>query len=118
MTAHVQSQLAHINIFTPKAGMMEQFIAAQLEGVPALGEIPGARGSWLYRANDDGHAILIALFESEAAHRRFMETPAFQQHRDRLRPLLDGTAPGFYTLVYTRDGAPATEAVASAAASA
>jgi quinol monooxygenase YgiN len=118
MIAQVQSRLAHINIFTPKPGTMEQFIASQIQGLPAFGEIPGSLGSWLYRANNDQHAILIALFESEAAHRRFMETPAFQQHRERLRPLLDGTAPGYYTLVYSRDSAPANEGSASAAASA
>jgi quinol monooxygenase YgiN len=116
MTTQAQPRLAHINIFTPKPGMMEQFIVAQLEGIPALGEIPGSLGSWFYRANDDQHAILIGIFESEASHRRFMETPAFQQHRERLRPLLDGAAPGYYTLVYSRDGASATEGLASAAA--
>ena len=96
--------LAHINIFTPKPGLMEEFIALQLKGLPAL-SVPGSRGSRLYRAKDDRQAILIAYFENEAAHRRFMETPAFHQHRERLLPLLENTTPGYFTLAYSRDSA-------------
>jgi heme-degrading monooxygenase HmoA len=106
MPTQKPGQLAHINIFTPKPGRMDDFINAQLQGLPTLGDIPGSQGSLFYRANDDSHAILIALFEDEASHRRFMETPAFHRHRERLMPLLEGTRPGFYTLTYSREDAP------------
>ncbi|HET7086053.1 MAG TPA: antibiotic biosynthesis monooxygenase family protein [Rhizomicrobium sp.] len=97
--------LAHINIFTPKPGLMEEFIAVQLKGLPAL-TVPGSQGSRLYRAKDDKRAILIAFFEDEAAHRKFLETPAFQRHRERLLPLLENATPGYFTLAYSRDSAP------------
>jgi len=109
-------QLAHINIFTPKPGMMDDFINAQLQGLPTFGEIPGSRGSLFYRAKDDSHVILISLFEDEAAHRRFMDTPAFHHHRQRLMPLLEGTKPGYYTLTYSRDGAPEEDSLTIAGA--
>jgi heme-degrading monooxygenase HmoA len=103
MTTTTQGQLAHINIFTPRPGMIDEFVATQLKGLPALGDIPGLLGSRLYRATDDRNLIAVALFESEEAHRRFMETPAFKQHRQHLLPLLEGTSPGYYTLIYARD---------------
>ena len=117
MTTSIQ-QFAHINIFAPKPGMLEQFITTWLQGVSSLGDIPGSRGSRLYRANDDRNAILISFFDSEAAHRRFRETPAFHQLRQRLLPLLEGTAPGYYSLIHSQDrafeqGQPAANSAAS-----
>src|SRR5260370_16749026 len=91
-------QLAHINIFTPKPGMMDDFINAQLQGLPTFGEIPGSRGSLFYRAKDDSHVILISLFEDEAAHRRFMDTPAFLHPPHRLMQLLPRTNPRLFPL--------------------
>jgi quinol monooxygenase YgiN len=113
MTTPQKPQLVHINIFTPKPGMMDEFIAAQLEGLPALGDTSGSFGSRLYRAGDDSNAILVALFEDEEAHRRFMETEAFHRHRDRLRPLLESTTPAYYTLVYVRDSVTPDKALPS-----
>lgn len=98
-----QHPFAHINVFTPKPGMMETFIQTQLAGLPSLGDIPGSKGSRLYRAQDDKAAILIAFFESKEAHARFSESPAFLQHRQNLLPLLEGTSPGYYTLVRAED---------------
>ena len=106
------SLLAHINIFTPKPGLMDEFIAIQLQGLPALA-VPGSRGSRLYRAKDDGRAILIAYFEDEAAHRHFMESAAFRRHRERLLPLLENTTPGYFTLVYSREGTSEEELAAA-----
>ena len=100
MTRLKPSQLAHINVFTPKPGLMDEFMALQLRGLPALADVAGSRGSWLFRACDDQDAVLIALFDDEASHRRFMQTPAFQQHRERLLPLLKSTGPAYYTLAY------------------
>ena len=98
-----RQQFAHINVFTPRPGLMEDFVIAHLEGLPGFGDVPGSRGSRLYRANDDRNLILISFFENEAAHTRFTETPAFQQHRTRLRPFLEGTAPNYYTLIHSED---------------
>src|SRR5258708_12616027 len=90
-------QLAHINIFTPKPGMMDDFINAQLQGLPTFGEIPGSRGSLFYRAKDDSHVILISLFEDEAAHRRFMDTPALHHHPHPLLQPLETPQPVYST---------------------
>ena len=111
-----KGQLAHINVFTPKPGMLDEFIATQLDGASTLGEIPGFRGSRLYRATDGSHAIQIAYFDDEGAHRRFMQTPEFQRQRQKLLPLLEGANPGFYTLVSVRDEGPNAESLAIAGA--
>jgi quinol monooxygenase YgiN len=106
MTTQTRGPVALINVFTPKPGMMDAFIAAQLDGLPALGQIAGSLSSRLYRAADDRNAILIGFFEDEDAQRRFAESAAFQAHRQRLLPLLEGASPGFYTLVYARGANP------------
>lgn len=105
MTKLKPSQLAHINVFTPKPGLMDEFMAVQLRGLPGLADVAGSRGSWLFRACDDRDAVLVALFDDEAAHRRFMQTPQFQQHRERLLPLLQSTGPAYYTLAYVAGAA-------------
>jgi quinol monooxygenase YgiN len=107
MTKLKPSQLAHINVFTPKPGLMDEFMAVQLRGLPGLADVAGSRGSWLFRACDDGDVILVALFDDEASHKRFMQTPAFQEHRERLLPLLQRTGPAYYTLAYVGRGADA-----------
>lgn len=117
MTKLKPSQLAHINVFTPKPGLMDEFMAVQLRGLPALGEVAGSRGSWLFRACDDRDAVLVALFDEEASHQRFMQTPAFKEHRERLLPLLKSTGPAYYTLAYVGRGAEAPAAPAEAEAS-
>ncbi len=104
MTTSQKRPLIQINIFTPKPGMMDAFVAAQLQGLPSLGNAPGARGSQWYRANDDRNVVAVAYFDDEDALRRFTETAAFAKHRQRLLPLIEGTAPAFYTLIYTGAG--------------
>jgi heme-degrading monooxygenase HmoA len=98
-----RNEFAQINVFTPKPGMMETFMQTQLDGLSGLGDIPGSRGSRLYRARDDRSAVMIAFWEDEAAQKRFTESAAFQQHRQALLPLIEGTAPGFFDLVYAVD---------------
>jgi quinol monooxygenase YgiN len=105
MTKLTPSRLAHINVFTPKPGLMDEFMAVQLRGLPTLADLAGSRGSWLFRACDDRDAVLVALFDNEASHRRFMRTPEFQQHRERLLPLLQSTGPAYYTLAYVAGAA-------------
>jgi quinol monooxygenase YgiN len=95
--------LFHLNIFTPHDGQMEAFMATQLDGLPRIGNIPGWTGSRLLRAEDDRNAVLIAGFESAAAHQAFMASEAFTAHRDRLKPLIAATAPAYYRLAYGRD---------------
>jgi len=91
-------QFAHINIFTLKPGKRDEFIALQRNALPTLGEIPGFRGSQLYAARDADRAIQIAFFDDAEAHQHFQASDAFQQHRQRVLPLIEAADPGFFTL--------------------
>ena len=95
--------LFNINVFTPKPGRLDDFIAAQLAGVPRLGEIRGLRESRLYRAEDGSRAILMAGFDSAEAFRTFQGSAAVQAQRAELLPLIESTAPGLYRLIHDRD---------------
>ncbi|HZP93852.1 MAG TPA: antibiotic biosynthesis monooxygenase family protein [Burkholderiales bacterium] len=90
-----------VNTFTPKPGALEEFIALQTAALPGLSaDLPGFRGSRLYRADDGGKAVLVSVFETAEDFRRFMESDAFRAHRERILPLLDRADPGRYETVY------------------
>lgn len=103
MSGFSSKPLFNINIFTPKPGRLDDFIRAQLDGVPRLGEIPGLTESRVFRAEDASRAIIMAGFASVDAHREFQNGAAFQEERARLRPLIEATQAGFYRLVHERD---------------
>jgi heme-degrading monooxygenase HmoA len=103
MSGFSSKPLFNINIFTPKPGRLDDFIGAQLDAVPRLGDISGLSESRLFRAEDGSRAILMACFASVEAHREFQNGAAFQEERAKLRPLLEATQAGFYRLVHERD---------------
>ena len=94
--------LFNINIFTPKPGRLDDFIRAQLDGVPRLGEVRGLTESRFYRAEDGSNAVLISGFESIEAFRDFQQSAAFQEVRANLLPLIERAQPGFYRLIHER----------------
>ncbi|HEY4146640.1 antibiotic biosynthesis monooxygenase family protein [Pinirhizobacter sp.] len=99
MSTFDSKPLFSINVFTPKPGRLDDFIAAQLDAVPRFGGVDGLSESRLYRAEDGSRAILVARFESIDAFHKLQNRPAFQAERARLLPLLEGTQPGFYRLI-------------------
>jgi heme-degrading monooxygenase HmoA len=103
MSGFSSKPLFNINIFTPQPGRLDDFIRAQLDAVPRLGDINGLTESRLFRAEDGSHAIIMAGFESVEAHREFQNSAAFQEERAKLRPLLEATQAGFFRLVHERD---------------
>lgn len=94
--------LFNINILTPKPGLLDDFIRAQMDGVPRLGEVRGLTESRFYRAEDGTNAVLISGFESVEAFRDFQQSAAFQEERARLAPLIDSVRPSFYRLIHER----------------
>jgi heme-degrading monooxygenase HmoA len=103
MSSFDSKPLFHINIFTPKAGRLDDFIAVQMDGVGRLGGIRGLNTSRLFRAEDGSRAILVSGFDSVEAQREFQASAAFQAERDKLLPLLEGTQPAFFRLIHERD---------------
>jgi hypothetical protein len=96
-----RKKLVLVNIFTPKPGKLEEFLALQTAGLPVLREgVPRARGTRLYRAEDGSKAMLLSVFDTADDYRRITESAAFLTHRQQLIGLLAGSEPTRYELIY------------------
>jgi heme-degrading monooxygenase HmoA len=92
-----------MNVFTPKAGKLDEFLALQTAALPTLTAAPrGARGGRLYRAEDGSKAVLLSVFDSAEDFQRFTSTEAFAAHRRKLFDLLERSEPTRYELVYEK----------------
>lgn len=90
-----------INQFTIRPGQLPEFLRVQREGLEAMrGQVPGLLGGRLYGNAERGSALMVSVFESEAAFQRFLASPIFTTHRSRLAPLLEKTDPSAYQLAY------------------
>ena len=103
MSSPTSKLLFHVNILTPLPGRLDDFLAAQLDSVPRLGEVRGLRESRLLGAEDGSHAIIMSGFESAEAHAEFQNSATFQAERARLRPLIQAVEPRFYRLIHERE---------------
>ncbi len=92
-----------MNVFTPKPGKLDEFIALQTAALPNLNaDGAGARGGRLYKAEDGSRAVLLSTFGSAEEFQRFISSDAFAAHRAKLSPLLDRSEPTRYELVYEK----------------
>lgn len=110
MSLRLEAPVTHINVFTPNPGMMDAFVAAQLEGLPKFGTIPGSRGAFFYCADDRSCAVLVTHWDDEAAHRRFGETEGFLRHREKLLPFIARSEGRYHRLLFTRAAAEVLDA--------
>lgn len=90
-----------INTFTLKPGKMDEFLALQTAALQRFrGRIPGWRGGRLHRAVDGNTAVMMSVFDSADAHRRFLETTGFDEHRQQVLPLVENVQPAYYEIVH------------------
>jgi len=107
MQAADDTTLISITIFTAKAEYFDAFLETQLENLPSLGALSGSLAAQFYIARDERRAILVSQFRDQEHLGGFQQTEAFLAHRERLRPMLDGTQSSLYTLAYAREPQPA-----------
>jgi hypothetical protein len=50
-----------INVFTPKPNALDDFLALQIEALPAIRAAAGARGTRLLRAEDGSNAVMVSV---------------------------------------------------------
>lgn len=100
---HVAGQVLLVNLFTPKPGMVDAFIAAQTgEYVRLKGQVKGWIGNRLGRAVDgSGQLVNVALFDSMENYNAWRESKLFADHLDIIRPFVEESAPGMYELLYS-----------------
>jgi heme-degrading monooxygenase HmoA len=100
-TIAANAPLVVVNVFTPKPGKLEDFIAAQAAGLTRLrGRIPGLRGGRLYRAEDGSRALLVSAFDSQAKLDEWLASAAFAEHRANLTPFVERSEAMRYRMVY------------------
>lgn len=99
----VAGRVLLVNLFTPKAGMTDHFIAAQTgEYVRLKGQVSGWVGNRLGRAVDgSGQLVNVALFDSMESYNVWRESKLFADHLDIIRPFVEKSAPGMYELLYS-----------------
>lgn len=92
-----------INTFHVRPGRLDEFIEVQILEVHRLGmraSAAGWMGSRLHRSHDGRTAVMMTLFESVAAHRRWLSAYDFSDHLARAEPLLDAADPRYYSLAF------------------
>jgi heme-degrading monooxygenase HmoA len=91
-----------VNLFTPKPGMEQAFIDAQMgEYVRLLGKVEGWIGNRLGRAVDgNGQLANVAMFDTMANYNAWRESALFVEHLDIIRPFIEKSAPGMYEVLY------------------
>lgn len=101
MNANPTGPIVVINVFTPKSGQMDAFVATQTEGLAQLRDlIPGWRGTRLYRALDDRTAAVVSTFSSAEEYQAWMASGLFDEHRKKVAPLIERAGPQLYSLVH------------------
>jgi heme-degrading monooxygenase HmoA len=100
--ANIAGRVLLVNLFTPKAGMSDAFIAAQTgEYVRLKGKVKGWLGNRLGRTVDgSGQLVNVAMFDSMENYNAWRNSALFAEHLDVIRPFVEKSAPGMYELLY------------------
>jgi len=87
-----------VNVFTPKPGQLDAFVAAQIgEYRRLLGKVAGWRGNRIHRSLDRKTAVNYAVFESLAAYKGWRDSALFVEHLKVIEPLVEKSEPGLYS---------------------
>jgi len=90
-----------INVFTPKPGALDDFLAVQIAALPGLrAGATGSRGSRLFRAEDDSKAVMVSVFDTADDFKRFTESAPIAAHRAKMLQYLERAEASHYQLVY------------------
>src|SRR5262245_24807311 len=86
--------LISISVITPRPGRFDEFMDLQLAQLSRLrGKVPGVSGSRLFRSLDGRSVVMVSMFESAEAQKRFVDSPDLKDHLDNVRPLVEPGAP-------------------------
>jgi heme-degrading monooxygenase HmoA len=90
-----------VNVFTPKPGALDEFLALQIAALPGLrAGATGSRGSRLFRAEDNGKAVMVSVFDTADDFKRFTQSAPIAAHRAKMLQFLEKADAGLYELVY------------------
>jgi heme-degrading monooxygenase HmoA len=90
-----------VNVFTPKPGALDEFLALQIAALPGLrAGASGSRGSRLFRADDNSKAVMVSVFDTAEDFKRFTESAPIAAHRAKMLQFLQRADAGQYQMVY------------------
>jgi heme-degrading monooxygenase HmoA len=90
-----------INVFTPKPGALDEFLALQVAALPGLrAGATDSRGSRLFRAEDNSKAVMVSVFDTAEDFKRFTESAPIAAHRAKMLQFLERAEAGQYQMVY------------------
>jgi heme-degrading monooxygenase HmoA len=90
-----------VNVFTPKPGALDEFLALQIAALPGLrAGATGSRGSRLFRAEDNSKAVMVSVFDTAEDFKRFTESAPIAAHRAKMLQFLERAEAGQYQMVY------------------
>jgi heme-degrading monooxygenase HmoA len=90
-----------VNVFTPKPGALDEFLALQVAALPGLrAGATGSRGSRLFRAEDNSKAVMVSVFDTAEDFKRFTESAPIAAHRAKMLQFLERAEAGQYQMVY------------------
>jgi heme-degrading monooxygenase HmoA len=90
-----------VNVFTPKPGALDEFLALQIAALPGLrAGASGSRGSRLFRADDNSKAVMVSVFDTAEDFKRFTESAPIAAHRAKMLQFLERADAGQYQMVY------------------
>jgi heme-degrading monooxygenase HmoA len=87
-----EGPLVLVNVFVPKAGRLDDFLALQRREIARLAPEArrhGWRGNRTHRALDGGSAIVVTRFDSAERQRSWARTAAFAAHLAAIAPLVE-----------------------------
>jgi hypothetical protein len=103
-TIRVGEGIVLINVFHLDPERAEAFVATQVGEYKRLqGGFPGSLSANLHLSLDRTRAVNYAHFSSVEAYLAMRDSPAFAEHRERLRGLVLRAEPQLYTVAYTQN---------------
>lgn len=90
-----------INFLSVKPGKMDEFIELQRSFIAGSTRPNGFLGGRMYRSIDCKSAVLVSQFESRGVQEAILQSDAFKQHVNTLRPLIESSSPSLYEEAYT-----------------
>ncbi len=94
LESDIDGEVTMINIFTPKSGQMDAFVAAQMNEYRRLdGKVEGWLGNHLHQSVDGKAAVNIATFATMAHYREWRDSAAFTEHLGYIQQYVESAEP-------------------------
>lgn len=92
--------VTQINVIAIKPGKTNEFIEAQKSYIASIDLPPGLISFRMYKSLDGKSVALVSQYESARALEEVQQRAVLQQHIEKVRPLVEASAPALYEEFY------------------